>query len=142
MSKLSVKAISKIGFRIPEVAKSVIKQLMKFAGLRADHIYNTAVIEISEMLRRYPEETSTFMGLDELLPKIAETTSDIDCKMAITWIFGHYGNFIPKAPYVLEKWLQDELLIISDPHFANLLLNSIARLFFERAPECQHMLGQ
>jgi len=56
------------------------------------------------------------------------------------WILGEFGEQIEEAPYILEKMVEEQKEFNS-VKLTSILLTSIFKLFFKRAPEVHKMLG-
>lgn len=54
---------------------------------------------------------------------------------------GEFGEDIEESPYILEKMIEEQKEFNS-VKLSSVLLTSIFKLFFKRAPEVQKMLGQ
>lgn len=57
------------------------------------------------------------------------------------WILGEFGEFIEDSPYILEKMIEEQKEFNS-VKLSGVLLTSLLKLFFKRAPEVHKMLGQ
>lgn len=53
---------------------------------------------------------------------------------------GEFGELIDDSPYILEKMIEDQKEFNS-VKLSSILLTSLFKLFFKRAPEVKKMLG-
>jgi AP-4 complex subunit beta-1 len=65
----------------------------------------------------------------------------VEGKTAYVWILGEFGEFIEDSPYILEKMIEEQKEFNS-VKLSGVLLTSLLKLFFKRAPEVHKMLGQ
>ena len=66
--------------------------------------------------------------------------TEIQGKIAFVWILGEFGEQIEDSPYILEKMIEEQREFNSH-RLSAVLLTSLCKLFFKRAPEIQRMLG-
>ena len=73
---------------------------------------------------------------------IEDRTSPLSphAQVALFWILGHFGKSIPRAPYVIETYIDSLEELDSAAQMA--LLTCTMRLFFLRPPEVHSMLGR
>lgn len=57
------------------------------------------------------------------------------------WILGEFGELIDESPYILEKMIEEQKEFNS-VKLSGIILTSLFKLFFKRAPEVHKMLGQ
>jgi hypothetical protein len=56
------------------------------------------------------------------------------------WILGEFGELIDESPYIIEKMIEEQKEFNS-VKLSAVLLTTLFKLFFKRAPEVQKMLG-
>jgi vesicle coat complex subunit len=139
IAKKSIRCFGTIIIRIPKMSKTVAAQLRNFLSLRISYVTTETVVVLKDILRKY----RTF--IDDFIPfftKIAlDQITEVDGKCAYVWILGEFGEEIDESPYILEKMIEEQKEFNS-VKLSSVLLTSIFKLFFKRAPEVQKMLGQ
>jgi vesicle coat complex subunit len=89
------------------------------------------------LLRRYPERA------DECIAAVSGVSpADItepEARAAFVWLLGEHGKGVQDAPYLLEAVADN---FEGETPFVKLtILSSCMKLFFQRPPECQRLLG-
>jgi AP-4 complex subunit beta-1 len=113
--------------------------LRNFLSLRISYVTTETVIVLKDILRKYRG------FIDDFIPffsKIAlDQITEVEGKCAYVWILGEFGEDIDESPYILEKMIEEQKEFNS-VKLSSVLLTSIFKLFFKRAPEVHKMLGQ
>eukprot|EP00898_Chlorokybus_atmophyticus_P000521 jgi/Chlat1/146/Chrsp1S03236 len=137
IARLSLRAIGRIALQSDD-APEVGERLLQFLDSGADYIVAETLIVTKDLLRRYPKRAASWVTAVADVP-VADI-QEPDARAALIWIFGEYGQELPDAPYVLEN-LAQTFLDEESPKVRSELLTAAAKLFFQRPPECQYMLG-
>ncbi len=102
------------------------------------HVSSEAATALVDLLRKQP-------GLKEViappLPRALKYVTESSGKTSIIYLLGECGDVVREAPYCLEK-LIDSYDNIKSADVKIALLTSTMKLFFQRAPEVQKMLGR
>lgn len=70
---------------------------------------------------------------------MSRVTGD-EAKVSYIWILGEFGDSVPSAPYILERFIDQ---FDEQSHSVKMeLLTASCKLFFSRAPEMHGMLGR
>lgn len=141
MSRLAVRSMTRIACRNvggPGCEQSVARRLVEMLDLNIDHICSEAATALTHILRKHPNlKDAIAPPLPRSLKYIQEPTG----KASIIYLLGECGDIVPEAPYVLEK-LIDQYEDLTEPAIKSALLSSTMKLFFQRPPETQKMLGR
>jgi len=138
LAEESIKAIGQIAMALPQTAEYCVDTLLTFLSWEIEYITAQTVVVIRDLLLRHKKCT------EAVLPKLGhclELVQDPRGRSAIIWMTGHYGQFIPDSPYMLESVIDH----ITDEHSSDVklqLLTATMKLFFKRPAECQEMLGR
>mmetsp|Transcript_29624 Transcript_29624/g.48881 ORF Transcript_29624/g.48881 Transcript_29624/m.48881 type:complete len:838 (+) Transcript_29624:214-2727(+) len=141
MSRLAVRSMARIACRNvggPGCEQSVARRLVEMLDLNIDHICSEAATALCHILRKHP-------GLKDAiappLPRSLKYIQEATGKASIIYLLGECGDVVPEAPYALEN-LIDKYDELTDPAIKAALLSSTMKLFFQRPPETQKMLGR
>lgn len=138
LSKRAIAAIAEIGMRVPTSTADMTNQLVALMDLDMPYVRNEAMKNIANVLRVYPD------GKSYIIPYISRClrrVDDAEAKASLVWMLGEYGKEITEAPYMLETMIEnydEENSLVIKLH----LLSSAMKMFFQRAPEMQAMLGR
>lgn len=141
LSRLSVRSLARIACRDvggEGCAENITCRLVEMVDLDIAHVSSEAATALSAILRKHG-------NLRELiappLPRALRYMSESSGKASIIYLLGECGEIVPEAPYCLEK-LIDSYEKIKSSHVKIALLTSTMKLFFQRPPEVQKMLGR
>lgn len=141
LSRLSVRSLARIACRDvggEGCAENITVRLVEMVDLDISHVNSEAATALAAILRRHPQ-------LKELiappLPRALKYMKEDSGKASLIYLLGECGDLIIEAPYSLEK-LIDNYDSIKDPDVKIAILTSTMKLFFQRAPEVQKMLGR
>ena len=119
-------------------AEHVVARLVELLDMNAPHASAEAASALKDVIRKNP-------GLREHvappLPRALKYTNDPIGKSSIIWLLGEVSDISREAPYVLEKVI-DSYDTIKSPSIKMALLSSTMKMFFNRPPEVQAMLGR
>lgn len=189
MARHAIRSIASVVVRYPAGADRVIECLLELSELEVDYVRAETVVVMrgtgarcfdaltitiititiisssfaADLLRKYPNRAK------EVLPSLGACLKRVEephAKAAVIWMIGHFGEFIAKAPYMLEPLIdgvtagtetavsvrlevtkrmtagrRDSVLTHSHSHHCQ-LLTATTKLLFKRGPEVQHMLGR
>eukprot|EP00946_MAST-07B_sp_MAST-7B-sp1_P002137 g2137.t1 len=119
ISRKAIRAVGRIGMRVPSGADSVMNQLLGFLDLDVEHVTDETMVVVKNLLRKYPDRGADVAVVVKRCMKQARSPEG---RAAVIWIYGEFGSIIPEAPYALET-----------------IINNVER---ERPPEMQAMLGR
>lgn len=141
LSRLSVRSMTSIACRDtggPGCAESIARRLVEMLDLIVPHICSEAGTALASVLRKHPSLKPI------IAPPLSRGLKYIDepsGKASIVFMLGECGDIVNEAPYALEK-LIDSYDDIKDSTIKIALLSSTMKLFYQRAPEVQQMLGR
>lgn len=141
LSRLSVRSMTSIACRDtggPGCAESIARRLVEMLDLNVPHICSEAGTALASVLRKHPSLKPI------IAPPLSRGLKYIDepsGKASIVFMLGECGDIVNEAPYALEK-LIDSYDDIKDSTIKIALLSSTMKLFYQRAPEVQQMLGR
>ena len=141
LSRLSVHSMSRIACRNvggDGCAESISRRLVDMIDLDISHVSSEAAIALADIMRIHP---SLKEFIAPPLPRALRYITEPRGKASILYLLGECGDYIPSAPYSLEKVI-DGYDDIKDAHVKISLLSSTMKLFFQKPPEVQSMLGR
>ena len=141
LSRLSVRSLGRIACRDvggEGCAENITCRLVEMVDLDIAHVSSEAATALAAILRRH----STLKELiAPPLPRALKYMVENSGKTSIIYLLGECGDILEEAPYSLEKLIDSyDTIDSSDVKIA--LLTSTMKLFFQRAPEVQRMLGR
>ncbi|DAZ95562.1 TPA: hypothetical protein N0F65_005878 [Lagenidium giganteum] len=116
----------------------IMDTMVEFLEMNLDYVRDESLVVMKDLLRKYPEKRHDVLNV---LPRIINQVQQSDAKCAVIWMLGEFGQDLRRAPYVLEKII-DEFSEETSPAVLNELLSASMKLFFKRPPEMQSMLGR
>eukprot|EP00951_Prasinocladus_malaysianus_P003296 scaffold23370_cov52-Prasinocladus_malaysianus.AAC.2 len=160
IAKEAVRCVGKIALEVPDVP-GICDRLLSFLDMNKPHVAaeTLVIVKVSDaestvswdrarakglksrlvgdLLRRYPERA------DECIAAVSGVTpldiADSEARAAYVWLLGEHGKSIQDAPYLLEALAE---VFSEQTSFVQLsLLTACMKLFFQRPPECQRLLG-
>eukprot|EP00979_Chaetoceros_neogracilis_P017894 scaffold10532_cov449-Chaetoceros_neogracile.AAC.11 len=141
LSRLSVRSLARIACRDvggDGCAENITCRLVEMVDLDIAHVSSEAATALAAILRKHKT-------LKELiappLPRALKYMTENSGKTSIIYLLGECGDIVDEAPYSLEK-LINSYDTIQSPNVKIALLTSTMKLFFQRAPEVQKMLGR
>jgi vesicle coat complex subunit len=141
MSRLAIRSMARIacgGQGGPGAAEAIARRLVEMLDLNVDHVSSEAATALSLIVRKHPASKPLLAPpLVRSLKYMNESTG----KAALVYLIGECGELVDEAPYALEK-LIDGYDEIDDASVKQALLTSTVKLFFQRPPEVQRMLGR
>jgi len=138
ISRRAIRAIGKIGVRVPSSTEMVVGSLTNLLELDIDYVSTEAAVVMKDLVRKYPKQFQRASGAVERCMKIV---AEPEGKCALLWILGEYGLLIEDAPYLLEPMIDG----FSEEQSGAVrleMLTAAVKLFFCRPPEMQQMLGR
>lgn len=123
MARHAIRGIASVVVRYPAGADRVIECLLELSELEVDYVRAETVVVMrgtgalcfddyvstitiiiissfaADLLRKYPNRAK------EVLPSLGACLKRVEephAKAAVIWMIGHFGEFIAKAPYMLE----------------------------------------
>ncbi|KAE8876273.1 Beta-adaptin-like protein A [Phytophthora fragariae] len=123
---------------VEQMQDHIMDTMVDFLELDLDYVRDESLVVMKDLLRKYPEKRH------DVLPVLARIIASVEqpaAKAAVVWMVGEFGQDLRRAPYVLEK-LIDEFNDEAAPSVLLELLAATMKLFFKRPPEVQSMLGR
>lgn len=140
LAKKAIQALGEIAMHVEGVADEMMQGLVQILEeTEVNHLRAQACIVISDLLRIHPRLS------DLVLPHLAKylrRVDDSEAKAALVWMVGEFGHNVLEAPYLLEQIIDsyDEEAFSSEIKLQ--VLVATMKLFFQRPPEVQRMLGR
>jgi len=143
LSRLAVRSMTRIACHNvggSGCEQSVALRLVEMLDSTVDHVCSEAATGLASVIRSHP-------NLKEIiappLPRCLRYIQESAGRASIIYLLGECGDVVDEAPYVLEKLIDgyDEERNLNSNVRASLLTSTI-KLFFQRPPEVQHMLGR
>lgn len=106
--------------------------------MNIDYIRSEVACVIKDLLRKYPSRSVDVLPA---IPRCIKRIQEKKGKAALIFMLGEYGAELYQAPYLLEK-IVDDYEQETDVDVKMALLSACAKLFFQRAPECQMMFAR
>ncbi|TDH69563.1 hypothetical protein CCR75_002554 [Bremia lactucae] len=123
---------------VEQTQDHILDTMVDFLELDLDYVRDESLIVMKDLLRKYPDKRHDVLPV---LCRIVAAVVQPAAKAAVVWMLGEYGQDLRRAPYVLEKLIED----FNDEASPSVLLELLAatmKLFFKRPPEMQSMLGR
>lgn len=138
LSRRAILALGEIASKISAVAEEMIQTILNLMDMDSPYVRNQAAIVLSAVIRIHPELSNL------ILPHLAKhlrKVEDSEAKAALIWLLGEFGKNILEAPYLLEQYIEtyDEEASVA---IKTQILTATMKLFFQRPPEIQKMLGK
>jgi AP-4 complex subunit beta-1 len=141
LGRLAIQAMGQIacsGRGGPGAAEAIARRLVDMLDSPAAHISSEAASALTLMVRKHPSLK------EQIAPPLVRSlryVTEASGKTAVIYLLGECGPIVREAPYALEK-LIDNYDTIADVSIKTALLTSTVKLFFQRPPEVQRMLGR
>jgi AP-4 complex subunit beta-1 len=138
LSRRAIQALGEIACNISTVSEEMIQTLLNLMEMDSSYVRSQSAIVLSVVLRIHPRLS------DLILPNLAKylrKTEDSEAKASLLWLLGEFGKNILEAPYILEQFVdgyEEEASIFIKTQ----VLTAAMKLFFQRPPELQRMLGK
>lgn len=123
---------------ISAMQDQIVDTMVDFLEMNLDYVRDESLIVMKDLLRKYPEKRHDVLAV---LPRIIAQVEQPQAKAAVIWMLGEFGQDLRRAPYVLEK-LIDDFSEETSPSVLLELLSASMKLFFKKPPEMQSMLGR
>jgi hypothetical protein len=86
----------------------IVDTMVKFLEMNLDYVRDECLVVMKDLLRKYPEKRHDVLMA---LPRIITQVQQPAAKASIVWMLVEFGQDIRRAPYVLEK-LIDECSVV------------------------------
>lgn len=123
---------------ISAMQDQIVDTMVDFLEMNLDYVRDESLVVMKDLLRKYPEKRHDVLTV---LPRIIAQVEQPEAKAAVIWMLGEFGQDLRRAPYVLEK-LIDDFSDETSPSVLLELLSAAVKLFFKKPPEMQSMLGR
>ncbi|KAF0696151.1 Aste57867_13067 [Aphanomyces stellatus] len=145
LSRRAVRAISQIAVGnsfgqegVDAMHDQIVDTMVEFLEMNLDYVRDETLVVMKDLLRKFPHKVDDVL---DVLPRIIPKVEDAPAKCAVIWMLGEFGQDLRRAPYVLERLIDNFADEIS-PSVLLQLLSASLKLFFKRPPEMQSMLGR
>lgn len=138
LSKKAIRAIGKIAILIPSFSADMMQQLTEIVDLDVPYVREEAIKTLVVVLRTFPAlRLHVIPSLSRYLRRIENP----EAKAGLVWMLGEYATEVVEAPYMLERIIDayDEE-VSTDLKLQTLV--AAMKMFFQRPPEVQAMLGR
>ncbi|GLI59252.1 hypothetical protein VaNZ11_001098 [Volvox africanus] len=137
MAREAVRAVGRIALAVPD-SSGIVERLLMFLDGGSEHLVAEALVQLKDVLRRYPDVAHMCVGgLGEL--GVHANITEPAARAAFTWILGQFGGLVQDAPYLLEPFVDGFASEDSSVRLA--VLTAAAQLFFRRPAEMKTILG-
>lgn len=123
---------------VEQMQDHIMDTMVDFLELDLDYVRDESLVVMKDLLRKYPDKRHDVLPV---LGRIIAAVEQPAAKAAVVWMLGEFGQDLRRAPYVLEKLIDD----FNDEASSSVLLELLAatmKLFFKCPPEMQSMLGR
>jgi AP-4 complex subunit beta-1 len=139
-SKLAIRSMGQIADQEkggPGAAEAIARRLVDLLDGAVEHVSSEAALALTTLVRKNP------LLRDLIAPPLVRSLKYVSShgKASVIYLLAECGEVIKEAPYALEK-LIDNYADIKDTDVKTALLTATVRLFFQRPPEVQRMLGR
>lgn len=136
MAREAIKSIGRVALLVPD-STGILERLLNFLESGSEHIMAETLIQMKDLLRRYPDLADVCIAtVNEINPN---AITEPAARAALFWIMGQFGQYMQDAPYQFEGFAESFSTEPTEVRLA--LLTAAAQLFFKRPPEAQKMLG-
>ena len=121
-----------------DAAGPVVDRLLQFAHHGAGYVVSETLAAIARLTRKHGHFADACVAAVSNVE--LDDIDEPEGRVALAYLLGEFGHFMPEAPYVLEPALaafEEE----PDARVRIELLAAAAKLFFKRPPEMRAMLG-
>lgn len=142
MGRLAVRSMGSIALHDSGgqgAVESIARRLVEMLDLQGvPHVSSEAATALAGLVRRHP---SIITVVSAPLPRALRYITEPVGTSSIIFLLGEYGDSISEAPYALERVI-DSYENITEDCVKTALLAATVKLFFQRPPEMQQMLGR
>ncbi|EFJ51657.1 hypothetical protein VOLCADRAFT_56821 [Volvox carteri f. nagariensis] len=137
MAREAVRAVGRIALTVPD-SGGIVERLLMFLDGSSEHLVAEALVQLKDVLRRYPDVAHVCVGsLGDLA--VHGNISEPAARAAFVWILGQFGGLVQDAPYLLEPFVDG--FASEDPSVRLAVLTAAVQLFFRRPAEVKPILG-
>jgi AP-4 complex subunit beta-1 len=135
----AIESLGAIAVSISIATEASLTYLLDFLEMGIVHVLSETFVVLKDILRKYDniDFCSTYLPA---ITKHWKSIEDPKSLVSFLWILGEYGEIIDSSPYILEHFIEN----FKSYHYSVRLeiLTAAMKLFFQRPPEMQHMLGR
>jgi AP-4 complex subunit beta-1 len=138
LAKRALRALGEIAIRVESVSEEMTQSLVLIMDMQSAYLRSQAAVVLSDVVRIHPRLS------DLVLPhlgKYLRHVEDSEARAALVWMLGEFGHNVLEAPYILEQ-LVDTYEEETSAQIKLQLLTATMKLFMQRPPEVQRMLGR
>lgn len=104
MSRKSVRVLTDIALRLPEVSKALLVNIISFYKSEKQHLTNESIISFHQILRKYPK---LFPDVSSPLLEFKQLINETESTKSFIWILGTFSHQIDDSPYLLEEYIEN-----------------------------------
>jgi AP-4 complex subunit beta-1 len=138
LAKHAIRALGEIAMRVEQLSVEMVNILLQVMEMEVSYIRATTATVFADVIRVQPPMS------DLILPHLAKylrKAEDAQAKAALVWMLGEFGHNVLEAPYLLEQII-DQYSEERSSEIKLQLLTAAMKLFIQRPPEMQRMLGR
>lgn len=141
VARSAIAAMGRITLKLPDALAAVLTCFTDFITLGLEDVRGATLSVLTDVLRAPVQLEKVRPLLQTIVQCFKEAPfADDESRLALLWLLGEFGEYIPEAPYIMEMFGDTAL---KDSATLRLqLLTSAATLFFKRPPEMQPCLGR
>lgn len=104
MARKSVKILTDIALRLPEVSKALLINLDSYFRTDKAYLANEAMLSFHQILRKFPK---LFPDVSKSITEYRHTINETESTKSLIWLLGTFSQSIDEAPYILEEYIAD-----------------------------------
>jgi AP-4 complex subunit beta-1 len=140
-SKLAIRSMGQIADQEkggPGAAEAIARRLVDMLDSAVEHVSSEAALALTTLVRKNPSLR------DLIAPPLVRSLKYVSSqgKAAVIYLLAECGEVIKEAPYALERLIDSYDDLKQETDVKTALLTATVRLFFQRPPEVQRMLGR
>jgi vesicle coat complex subunit len=138
LSRRAIKALGELALHVAPVSEEMTRLLLSLMDVDSGYIRAEAALVLKDIVRMHPHLAELILPY---VGKYVKRMEDNGAKASLLWMLGEFGHQVLEAPYILEQFIEN----YEEEPSAEVklqLLTATMKLFFQRAPEVQHMLGK
>lgn len=138
LSRRAIIALGELAIHLPPVSEEMTRLILSLMDVDNAYIRAQSAIVLKDVVRIHPQLSELVLPY---VGKYLKRMEDSDAKAGLLWMLGEFGSTVLEAPYIVEQ-LVDNYDDESSNEVKLQLLNATMKLFFQRPPEVQAMLGR
>ncbi len=138
LSRRAIKALGELAIHVAPVSEEMTRLILSLMDVDNAYIKAQAAIVLKDIVRVHNQLAELMLPY---VGKYLKRVEDATAKAGFLWMLGEFGHNVLEAPYILEQMVdnyEDE----SSVEVKLQLLTAAMKLFFQRPPEVQALLGR